>query len=246
MKKSNLLLLLIVFFLGSCTVLKEVETVTPDYSVSLKEVELPANSKETFGDIITIESLNDTMRYVFEDEFFKIYWYVGFDRFYFTMFNKSSYPIKIVWDDVAFVNMDQSVSKMIHAGIKYGQRNEAQVATTIPKGAKLEDILIPVVNIELYREWTIIPLFNEHAIGTDAVERASVYQGKTMRILFPVRIQDIENDYTFVFKVDEVKAMPTTITVHDEKAEETRGAILFGICFIGLAGIIAIPFIKHL
>lgn len=235
-----------VFLFGSCTVLKEIETVTPEYNVSLNKVEQPTNSKETFGETITIESLNDATRYVFEDEYFKIYWHVGFDRFYFTMFNKSSYPIKIIWDDVTFVNMDQSVSKMIHTGTKYNQRNEAQVDTTIPKGAILEDILVPVVNIVLDGEWTIRSLFNEHAYGIDAVERASLCQGKTMSILFPIRIENIENNYTFIFKVDEVKAKPTTMTVRDEKAERTRGTILFGICFLGIIGILVLPLIKRL
>ena len=238
------MLMLSLLFCG-CTVLKNVEIVTPDYIVALDKVELPANSKEQFGERITKEVLNDTMRYVFEDEFFKVYWYVGVDRFYFTLYNKSLYPIKIVWDDVAFVNMDKSVSKMIHSGVSYSQRNESQVPVTIPRDAWLEDILIPVQSIVNGKEWSIMPFFDEHLNGWDAVERAEKYKGETMSILFPVKIEDVQNDYTFVFKVNDVVPRNTTMVVHDEKAEETRMLIAFGLGLLGTFTIFILPFLER-
>lgn len=214
----------------SCSIMKDVEKTkrTADYTISLTSVELPANAKEQYGETITIDkSNNDSSRYVYEDEYMKISWYVGSDRFYFTLYNKSNHALKIIWDDATLVMPDNSISKLMHTGVKYSQRNEAQVATTIPRGAKIDDMLVPTENVVYldYIGWHVVPMF-KYSFDTDnEMRKAESMKGNVMRVLLPVKIEDIQNEYTFVFTINDVKTESKTVIEqeHDKDMETVIG-----------------------
>ena len=217
----------------SCSIMKDVEktTRTADYTISLTSVELPANAKERYGETISIDnSINDISRYVFEDDYMKISWFVGYNKFYFTLYNKSNHALKIIWDDATLVMPDNSISKLMHSGVKYSQRNDAQVATTVPRGAKIEDMLVPTENV-IYIDnigWYEMPIL-KNSFDTDAeMKKAELMKGKVMRVLFPIKIEDVQNEYTFIFTINDVKVeSKTTIEKeHDKEAENTVGLII--------------------
>ncbi|MBQ8703798.1 MAG: hypothetical protein IJ524_05440 [Bacteroidales bacterium] len=249
MKRLYLFAIAALFALQSCTVMKDVTTTTRQatYSVSLDKVELPSNSKERFSETIQKENSDQGVtKYVFEDENIRIFWLVLDKQFSFTIYNKTNHALKINWDDVVYVNTDKNISKMIHSGIKYSKMNEGQVSTTLPKGAKLEDILVPVDNIHLIsNEWTTLPLFPNWFSSDEAMEKAKTLEGESVSILLPIKIEDVQNDYTFSFKIDKVEVNSTTTTrqEHDYDAEFTRtmNATLWGtLGGIGLIVLIAL------
>ena len=226
MKKLYLFAIATLLTLQSCTVMKDVTTTNREasYSVSLNKVELPSNSKERFSETIQKDNSDGSVtKYVFEDEKIKIFWMVFNDQFAFTIYNKSDHAIKISWDDAVYVGVDKNISTMIHSGIKYIQRNDGQVATTIPKGAKLDDILVPVDNIKYYEYlgWRTSPLFPHSFSTDDEMQKAEKLEGETVSILLPIMIEGIQNDYTFTFKIDNVttESKTTTSQVHDTDAE---------------------------
>ena len=234
------------FLFNSCTVIKDVTTISrqASYFVSLDKVELPSNSKERFSETIQKnKSDKGVTKFMFEDENIRIFWIVLDEQFSFTFYNKTNHALKINWDDVVYVNTDNSISKMIHSGIKYSKMNEGQVSATIPRGAKLEDILVPVDNIHLIaNEWTTQPLF-PNKFSTDAeMEKAKALEGESVRILLPIRIEDVQNDYTFYFKINQVETniQKNTHQVHDfaEELSMTTSAIVGGI--IVLIAVVAI------
>lgn len=232
----------------SCVVTKEVsktiEEKSINYSVNLNRVELPKNSKEQFGDIITIEINKDSTRYAFEDDNMMISWFVGDKGLYFTLFNKSNYPIKVNWNDVVFVDTELNISRVIHSGIDYSKINEIQATTTIPKGAVFKDYLVPVNNITKnnYSEWVCNPLikgtgqtynsnYSKERID-EIISNTENNVGLTFSILFPLKIEDVQNDYTFVFQIEKtnIKVTEKTITeeVQDIQAGKKRTAFLVG------------------
>ena len=226
MKKLYLFAIATLLTLQSCTVMKDVTTTNREasYSVSLNKVELPSNSKERFSETIQKDNSDGSVtKYVFEDEKIKIFWMVFNDQFAFTIYNKSDHAIKISWDDAVYVGVDKNISKMIHSGIKYIQRNDGQVATTIPKGAKLDDILVPVDHIKYYEYlgWRTSSLFPHSFSTDDEMQKAEKLEGETVSILLPIMIEGIQNDYTFTFKIDNVttESKTTTSQVHDTDAE---------------------------
>lgn len=237
MKKILFLTIVVVLLLQSCTVMKDVITTTRQaiYSVSLDKVELPSNSKDRFSETILKDSSDEGVtKYVFEDENIKIFWLVLDNQYSFTIYNKTNHALKINWDDVVYVNTDKSISKMIHSGIKYIKMNEGQVPTTLPRGAKLEDILVPVDNIHfISNKWITNSLFPNGFSSDDAMEKAKTLEGERVSILLPIKIEDVQNDYTFIFKINSVEVSSKTVVyqVHDYEEENARitGAAALGV-----------------
>ena len=181
-----------------------------NYSIGLKTVESPANAKQQFGEtkIVNFQD-GETNKYRYEDDYINIVWYVDSKRFYFDLTNKSGHTIKINWDDISYVDYNGKVGRVMHSGVKYTERNNSQPASTVPKGATLSDILIPTENVYFisgrfggWREKYLIPCVYNDASTRDA--QASSYVGKTMTIMMPIMIENVQNDYTFTFNIDKL------------------------------------------
>ena len=179
------------------------------YDVSLKSVESPTNAKEKFGETKVIKVEQDELsKYQYEDDFIKIFWYVSSEQFNFEITNKSDYTMKLNWDDMSYVDEYGKTNRVMHSGVKYIDRNNSQPASVLPKNASLSDILLPTENVYYYSGslyssgWREKNLFPEYKSTEEA--QASPALGKTVRIIFPIIIQDVTNEYIFEFSVDSV------------------------------------------
>lgn len=118
------------------------------YSVGLKTVESPANAKQQFGETKVVNFQDGTTnKYRYEDDYINIVWYVSPKQFNFDLTNKSGHTLKVNWDDISYVDYTGKTGRVMHAGVKYTDRNNSQPASTVPKGASLSDILLPTDNV---------------------------------------------------------------------------------------------------
>ena len=91
----------------------------------------------------------------------------------------------------------------MHAGVKYSQREGDQPATTVIKGAKIDDLACPTANVYYDKGSTI----GYTTVGNGWKTRSmfpSEYKGKDageIRLMLPIQVKDVVNEYTFVFKV---------------------------------------------
>lgn len=208
MKKVNLFLLAFTaFMLTSCGAFKNY---IASYSVGLSSVESPADAKQQFGEtkVITFNE-EGVSKYRYEDDYINIVWYVGLKQFNFTLNNKSGHSLKINWDDISFVDTKGQVGRVMHSGVKYSERNNSQPATTVPKGASISDILLPTENVYFvsgqyggWRENYLLPCVYQTPEAFNA--GASSLVGKTMTIMMPIMIENVQNDYTFTFNIDKL------------------------------------------
>ena len=207
MKKFQLFLLFSAFALSSCGVFKNY---IASYSVGLSSVESPADAKQQFGEtkVVTFNE-EGVSKYRYEDDYINIVWYVGLKQFNFTLNNKSGHSLKINWDDISFVDTKGQVGRVMHSGVKYTERNNSQPATTVPKGASITDILLPTDNVYYvsgqyggWRENYLLPCVYKTPEEFNA--RASSLVGKTMTIMMPIMIENVQNDYTFTFNIDKL------------------------------------------
>lgn len=206
MKRKILLSALSVILLSSCFGPRLV------YNVGLSNVEAPADAKKQYGEtkIVTLEEEGKS-GYRYEDDYIDISWFVGSSQFSFTLKNKSEYSIKIPWDDVTYINTAGSVGRVMHSGVKYIDRNNSQPASVIPKGASLSDIVQPTDNVYYvsgqYGGWRTSNLFNFNIDKTNLETSKAPHIGKTVRVLLPILIQDVRNEYVFEFKIDDIKTV---------------------------------------
>ncbi len=208
MKKVNLFLLAFTaFMLTSCGAFKNY---IASYSVGLSSVESPADAKQQFGEtkVVTFDE-EGVSKYRYEDDYINIVWYVGSKQFNFTLNNKSGHSLKINWDDISFVDTKGQVGRVMHSGVKYSERNNSQPATTVPKGASISDILLPTENVYFvsgqyggWRENYLLPCVYQTPEAFNA--GASSLVGKTMTIMMPIMIENVQNDYTFTFNIDKL------------------------------------------
>lgn len=162
------------------------------YQSYLKEVEKPKNPTQRYGEIKKIDedSLN---RYAFEDENIKISILGGESRFVFSLSNKTANTIKIIWDDAVFVQTNGVTSKVIHSGIKYSERENNQTPSIIIRGATLEDFALPT---SLVRNDGLT--WVEESMFPSEVS----YTVKQIRLMLPIQIEDVVNEYVFIFNVE--------------------------------------------
>ena len=208
MKKIHLLLLVVgACLLSSCGAFK---SYIASYSVGLSAVESPADAKQQFGEtkVVTFNE-EGVSKYRYEDDYINIVWYVGLKQFNFTLNNKSGHRLKINWDDISFVDTEGQVGRVMHSGVKYTERNNSQPATTVPKGASISDILLPTENVYFvsgqyggWRENYLLPCVYQTPEAFNA--GASSLVGKTMTIMMPIMIENVQNDYTFTFNIDKL------------------------------------------
>ena len=200
-----------VALITSCGMFK---TYVASYSVGLKTVESPANAKQQFGDTKVVNFQEGTTnKYRYEDDYINIVWYVDSKQFNFNLTNKSGHTLKINWDDISYVDYNGKTGRVMHSGVKYTERNNSQPSSTVPKGASLTDILLPTENVYYvsgqyggWREHNLIP-----SIYKDEATRAAQapkYVGKTMTIMMPIVIENVQNDYSFTFIIDELHNYP--------------------------------------
>lgn len=205
--RKNLLLLSVLatgFLFSSCFSFK---TYVASYSVGLTSVESPADAKIQFGETKVVSFKEDNIdKYRYEDDYIDIVWFVSNKQFNFVLENKSNHTIKINWDDISFVDCNGKTGRVMHSGVKYNERNNSQPSSTIPKKASISDLLLPTDNVYFisgqYGGWNESPLIPSVYKTREAfASSASTYVGKTMKILMPIMIENVQNDYTFEFTI---------------------------------------------
>ena len=199
----------------SCTyqpIYQTVTSYTPIYSIGLKQVERPVDAKERYGkhQIVRVEEEGIT-KYSFEDGLTSIFWSATVSEFSFVLNNKTDHSIKIVWDEAAYVDIDGISQRVMHAGVKYADRNSSQPPTVVVRKGIASDLIIPSDNIYYvsgtYGGWRKEPLLPDiKKPNAEELElKAEKYIGKTIQVLLPLQIEGIVNEYIFIFEVQSVE-----------------------------------------
>jgi hypothetical protein len=120
----------------------------------------------------------------------------------FVLKNKTDEPIEIDWNKVAFVDVTGESHKVIHSGVKFNERSQPLVATTIPPSARIEDIVFPSDYVYFregqYGGWSEYPLFPDG-------EKAAPYKGQIFTIFMPMKVNGVVKNYSFKFKITDVE-----------------------------------------
>lgn len=172
------------------------------YTTALIKVEKPEDSSDRYSEVKTITDAG-VDKYSFNDSTINITIYGTPEQFNFILKNVSPHSLRIIWNEAAFVGLDGATSKIMHAGVKYSQREGDQPATTVIKGAKIDDLACPTANVYYDKGSTI----GYSTVGNGWKTRSmfpSEYKGKDageIRLMLPIQVKDVVNEYTFVFKV---------------------------------------------
>lgn len=178
------------------------DALTGKYKTALIKVEKPEDSSDRYGSVQTVTDAG-VEKYSFNDSIIDIVIVGTPEQFNFVLKNVSPSSLKIIWNEAVFVGLDGSTSKVMHVGTKYSERNGDQPASVIIKGAKIDDLACPTANV-YYDEGTRIG-YSTYGNGWKTKSMLpETYQGKEageIRLMLPIQVKDVVNEYTFVFKV---------------------------------------------
>ena len=170
------------------------------YIATLSKVEKPSNSAIRYGKTTEVKD-KDVTKFSYVDNVIDIVIFATGTKFSFELKNISPNSIKIIWDEAAFVDADGSTSKVMHVGTKFSERNSSQPATTVIKGAKIEDVATPTDRVyysDTLKEWTSKSMFPTEGKLKD----------KQVQLMLPIQIKDVVNEYIFVFDLTYVLNHP--------------------------------------
>jgi len=180
-----------------------VQDLSGKYVSTLVKVEKPADETIRYGKTKSIESEGIT-KFSYIDDYIDIVIFGGSQQFSFLLKNISQNTLKLVWNEAVFVNFNGSTSKVMHAGTKYSQKDGDQPASTIIKGASIDDIAAPTCNIrysDVLKEWMTDSMYPESPARTPG----------EFKLMLPIQVKEVVNEYIFVFKVDWIYNYPELI-----------------------------------
>lgn len=175
------------------------------YVSVLSKVEKPSNPAIRYGKTTVVNDKN-VSKYSYVDNVIDILILGGSTQFDFILKNISDNSIKVIWNEAVFVGFDGTTSKIMHVGTKYSQREADQPATTIIKGAKIEDLAAPNCNVrysDVLKEWVTDSMY--------PIDPAT--SPGQLRLMLPIQIKDVINEYVFVFDVNYVYDHPERLNL---------------------------------
>lgn len=158
------------------------------YHFQLSKIEKPQNPTIRHGKFKEVVADDAISKYLYEDNVISILWSDTKDMFVFLLKNNSENSLKVVWDEAAFVNEKNESGRIIHKGVAKGKANESQTPTVVLKGTELSDLIAPVDRLD---KW-LIPRIGVQDPKMD---------GKTVKILLPIEIKGVVNEYIFTFDI---------------------------------------------
>ncbi len=151
-----------------------------------------------------------------EDDKIAISFLVSDKEVDFNLRNKTNEVIKVIWDEATMVQSGKA-EKVMHAGVKYTDRNESHPPTAIPAGASIDDLLLPSDNV-YWREgyygtyssdpggWEETDLFPTSDLNKPEYRQSILgLKGQTFSIYLPIQYQGKTLDYTFQFLISDVE-----------------------------------------
>lgn len=162
-----------------------------NYYYTLSKVIKPSNKSIRYGKIE--ERQSDS--YFYEDNVISIFIVGGSKQFEFSLTNKMTNSIKIIWDEASFVDADNLVSKVVHKGVRFMDATNSLPATTIPSGASISELIAPTNRIKYSDGW-----YQQSIISSNKSDDHNVV-GKTVKILLPIEVNGVVNEYVFCFTI---------------------------------------------
>lgn len=204
------------------------------YSFSLKVIR-SEETKQKYGEA-RITSTEEN-RWIYEDGLIRLtFWFPekAIDmRINFSLENKTDHSIKMLWNEAAYLDENNSSHRVIHCGVRYIERDQPQAPSIIIPGSKLEDIGYPADYVEWKKglgktkEWTGKPLLPTGASTLwgpklpsppfpanreEAIEqlekrndKAKKLKGKKIGILLPLQVGGMINEYIFTFEITDIR-----------------------------------------
>lgn len=186
--------ILFVLLLNGCATPRTV------YDAPLVNVRRPADVEARWG-AYRIQP-TDTTGYNYSDELIHMVVVPSRGTFTAMIENKTEHTLQLVWDEGAYVGPTGLSSRIVNGDQRVIDMERAQPPTVIPAHASA---LLNIVPTELYHERNSANLTNYMEDFVSVCGSAEDYEGRSLRLVLPIRVQDTVNEYTLDFRLTNVQ-----------------------------------------
>jgi hypothetical protein len=195
------------------------------YNVSLAQVARTPSAKDHYGATTAITA-GDSSRFEVEDGLIAAQVKVLRTAVHISVRNKTDQSIKLIWDEASFIDLDETLSRVMHVGTKYTDRNTSQPPTLIPAHQRLNDDVFPT-NRVWFRQATahltagyqngalLVPAYTVAQQGAPVSAAPDSFTtavrsrvGRRFALVLPFEAEGVKHEYTFWFKVDDAAVKP--------------------------------------
>lgn len=166
--------------------------------IALMLVCLPITCFATDLKIIMTDPTPEVDKTTFSDNDISIMFYLnGRNGISFNLKNLTNKLIKIDWNQVSIIDLDQTAHRALHTGIVFAQRNDPQAPTVIPPipMTKLNDTLFMLDHISFDNVF----LVGDQWVIHDFLTAKDV--NKTIGVFLPLEIGGTVKYYSFSFRI---------------------------------------------
>lgn len=139
----------------------------------------------------------------FDDEYISIKFNLPQKRvgaIFFELKNLTDNSIKILWDNMIFLDTEGESHKIVHGEVKVIHTDLSHPPTIILPNSYISDMIVP---LKQGRGYTFLPPIDFFS-PTDSELEAKTYIGSTFGILFSLEMKNEIKQYFFRFKVDKI------------------------------------------
>jgi len=137
----------------------------------------------------------------FSDRMIAVQFTVDERRFQMKLDNLAQNPLKILWDQAEYRDVNNRSSRLMHPGIPFQDRNNPLPAQPLPAGGSLQEAVMPVSLVGFSQEkktYESQPLF---PIDSDA---AQGLKGRVFYLFIPIEVDRQIIPYNFKIQITEV------------------------------------------
>jgi hypothetical protein len=206
MKKTYLLipLVIILIIMAGCSSNKKAKApkMATKYDIALSKVnrsgDLSGKSKAPVADTTMVNKL----RYRYEDDLMRAIWSASENGFEVTLYNPTNKNITIDWEQGQYLDYDNIGHRLIISSTKDADLTKAQPASVVPPRGNLIETLFSADNISLS---SLLNLYVRTPLLPTDYATAVRYNGKEMKLMLPVIVDNSTQTYEFTFKIVNVR-----------------------------------------
>jgi len=133
----------------------------------------------------------------YEDEIIDITFAVTREQIGFDLRNKSEQPVSIDWNSTSYVDVSGNSHRVMHAGVKYADRDKSQPPSIVPPTARLKDTIHPTDYVDFSKNfgWSTNSLFPR-------APEAAHFDGKAFSVFMPLQVEGKIKNYLFTFTIE--------------------------------------------
>jgi hypothetical protein len=146
---------------------------------------------------------------LFKDEYVTIQFKFDESAIKFQLQNISDAPMSVVWENVAIV-LNNRVFPVKNTATLYQTNLDHPSSVIIPSLGYIRDLVIPSEFIGVEKNaWVEKDLFPTDDQGSPARKKLiTKYVGSQIKLLLPIKIGEVVQDYSFTFKVKGISPLP--------------------------------------